>query len=264
MGIQDGGDEMIEKMTFFASYYTAIMKLDNPSDRLKAFEAICGYGITGDEPEDLEGVVSIIFDLAKPNINSDGRARKEGAKGGKSRKRKGAAEKIERPLEEDIERPLEEIKEGPLTKNEKLPIEKNPSDKDMDKEMDMDRDMDKGSSTRTPTQEEQIDASPLSDSVKAKIREWVAYKRERREPYKPTGFKSLLSEVYRHEQESGAAAVVTLINECMSNGWRGIIWDRLNKPVQQTSRSGTSEKIHSFEERKPDFSDLERKLIKNL
>ena len=86
------------------------------------------------------------------------------------------------------------------------------------------------------TQAALVGESNLSDPVKDKLIEWLAYKKERREGYKETGLKSLITEVGRHEQESGSTAVINLINECMANGWRGIIWDKL-KP---TARSGTS------------------------
>ena len=65
-----------------------------------------------------------------------------------------------------------------------------------------------------------------------KVREWITYKSERRESYKEQGLKSLLRQIENNQLTYGADAVTELIDECMANGWKGIIWDRLKK--QQT------------------------------
>ena len=60
------------------------------------------------------------------------------------------------------------------------------------------------------------------------LREWLKYKAERRESYKPTGLKKLIAEVKGKLSLYQETAVISLIDECMANGWRGIIWDKLN------------------------------------
>lgn len=132
---------------------------------------------------------------------------------------------------------------------------------DNDNENDNENDKDSNITPKPPTEAEAVSSSDLSEPLKAKIMEWLAYKRERREAYKPTGLKSLLTEVKRHETESGTDAVINLVGECMANGWRGIIWERLTRPP--VTRSGTNPKIHSMPERAYDFEALERQLIKN-
>ena len=61
------------------------------------------------------------------------------------------------------------------------------------------------------------------------VRDWLAYKQERREAYKPTGLKNLLAEIERREAQAGPEAVIAVIRLSMANGWRGIIWDRMEK-----------------------------------
>ena len=56
---------------------------------------------------------------------------------------------------------------------------------------------------------------------------WIAYKEERREGYKPTGLKSLTTQVQKASAEYGEQAVADLIRECMAANWKGIIFDRL-------------------------------------
>lgn len=57
--------------------------------------------------------------------------------------------------------------------------------------------------------------------------QWLSYKREKRQEYKPTGLKALVTQVRKHAEQYGEAAVAELIQTCMSANWQGIIWDRL-------------------------------------
>lgn len=63
--------------------------------------------------------------------------------------------------------------------------------------------------------------------MRERIQEWLDYKTERKEKYKPTGLKKLLSQIENKLAEYREDDVMGLIDECMANNWRGIIWDRL-------------------------------------
>ena len=82
----------------------------------------------------------------------------------------------------------------------------------------------------------QIEKSDFSDEMKLKLKEWVKYKSEKRDSYKPTGFASLLTSIKNKVDKYGESAVINLINDCMANNWRGIIWDKIknNKPGKDT------------------------------
>ena len=67
----------------------------------------------------------------------------------------------------------------------------------------------------------------ISDVMADKRREWFKYKTERKDGYKEQGMKSLLKQVANKVSVYGDTAVCNLIDECMSNGWKGIIWDKL-------------------------------------
>ena len=96
----------------------------------------------------------------------------------------------------------------------------------------------KGSKTKSQKEEweELLDQRNLSAPLKAKILEWLQYKRERKELYKPTGLKSFLTEMENKAQEYAEGDIISLINECMANNWRGIIWDKIKR--QQAGREG--------------------------
>jgi predicted phage replisome organizer len=67
----------------------------------------------------------------------------------------------------------------------------------------------------------------ISDIMADKLREWFKYKTERKDGYKEQGMKSLLKQITNKVSVYGDTAVCNLIDECMSNGWKGIIWDKL-------------------------------------
>ena len=70
--------------------------------------------------------------------------------------------------------------------------------------------------------------------LQVKMGEWITYKTERKESYKEQGMKSLLSKIEYHCVMYGDQAVCDLIDDSMANGWKGIIFDRLQqKPVRQ-------------------------------
>lgn len=73
----------------------------------------------------------------------------------------------------------------------------------------------------------------LSEDLQAKMAEWITYKMERKEPYKEQGMKSLLRQVENNALKYGGHAVCELIELCMASGWKGIIFDKLEK---QSSR----------------------------
>ena len=60
-----------------------------------------------------------------------------------------------------------------------------------------------------------------------KIKEWLEYKEERKEKYKETGLKSLLTEIENNIEIYGIDNVIELINTCMANNYKGIIFDKL-------------------------------------
>lgn len=71
--------------------------------------------------------------------------------------------------------------------------------------------------------------------LRGKIEEWLKYKWERKEYYKETGFKSLLTQIESNVKQYGESRVIELIDECMASNYKGIIWEKLKK-TQTTSK----------------------------
>lgn len=96
----------------------------------------------------------------------------------------------------------------------------------------------------------------FSRELTEKIREWLKYKTERRESYKDTGLKSLLTQIHNKVTSHSEKAVMDLIDECMANGWKGLIWDRLEKKTntQPVKKNMTT----NYDQRDWDFNALEK------
>lgn len=78
---------------------------------------------------------------------------------------------------------------------------------------------------------------PLSETLSDKIREWIEYKVDRKETYVERGMNSLIKKISENAQKSGDFAVMDLIDMCMANNWKGIIWDKLEVKKASSQRS---------------------------
>lgn len=72
--------------------------------------------------------------------------------------------------------------------------------------------------------------------LREKIEEWLKYKWERKEHYKETGFKSLLAKIEKATNLYGVENIVNLIDECMANNYKGIIFEKLDKQCKTIAR----------------------------
>lgn len=70
---------------------------------------------------------------------------------------------------------------------------------------------------------------PLPDEVRAKMKEWLKYKSEKKQGYKETGLKTLLKGIKEQVDRHGERAVIERVDKSMKNNWAGIFFDDLNK-----------------------------------
>lgn len=81
----------------------------------------------------------------------------------------------------------------------------------------------------------------ISEQVQEKMEVWFRYKMERKEAYKEQGMKSLLKRVENCEKSYGSDAICDLIEYCMANNWKGIIWKILEERKQQGPATRTEQ-----------------------
>ena len=100
-----------------------------------------------------------------------------------------------------------------------------------------------------------VDAVDMSEEAREILKTWVQYKYEMNQPYKETGFKSLITKMKNSVQKFRQDVVSDLIEDCMANRYQGIIWDRLKKGPK-TGNQFTG----GVENNKYDFAALEEEL----
>lgn len=69
----------------------------------------------------------------------------------------------------------------------------------------------------------------FSESVQAVISEWIKYKKEKNQPYKPIGQKKLLAKIQNKLLEFSEEQVLYAITESMVCNYQGIIWDKIKE-----------------------------------
>ncbi len=74
--------------------------------------------------------------------------------------------------------------------------------------------------------------SPLGDrgfgpELTMAIEDWLRYKQERHQGYKPRGKQALLTQIDHYAHTYGEGAVARLIRQCMASNWQGLIFDKL-------------------------------------
>ena len=77
----------------------------------------------------------------------------------------------------------------------------------------------------------------VSEPLKEKMQEWIAYKTEKKQAYKEIGLRSLLKQIEKKEQEYGSVALIELIDDCMAKNYQGIIFEKLQNRQEQNQQS---------------------------
>lgn len=95
-------------------------------------------------------------------------------------------------------------------------------------------------------------ATGFSGELQAAFEQWLSYKRERRESYKPTGLRSLVTQIQNAAREYGDSAVIGLIEQSMSSGYKGIIFDRLKG--QNRAQGAVRDPIPDYENYNKEWS----------
>lgn len=136
--------------------------------------------------------------------------------------------------------------------NSKANSKANVSRPEEDKERDKEKEEDKNKSVRETTHtlfQRLLPDYVLSPDLQDKMGEWITYKTERKEPYKEQSMKTLLRQVENNSLKYGDQAVCNLIDDSMANGWKGIIFDRLqNQKSQRKPASGGYQRQTKAEE----------------
>ena len=202
-------------MEYFHCYHSYRRRCEKLTDQElgRLFRALLEYSETG-ETQELAGRESIAFDFIADDIDRAKTAYEAKCRGNAENGRKGG-----RPPKEETNGFSENPKKANgFSENPKKPKEKAKA---------------KAKEKAKANEKEEITPLPpllcAGAMLEAAFSEWLAYKAERKESYQPTGLKNLVSQVRNNAGRYGEEAVAMLIRECMANGWKGIIFDRLKQ-----------------------------------
>ncbi len=195
----------------YAQQYEAIKDLSQ-SDKGLLLDAIFHYHITGEVMQELPPMVLMAFTFIRTSIDSNTRKyeaivernRENGKKGGRPR---------------NPNNPSEPKKPTGLKKTQANP--KNPNEP---KKADTDTDTDTVKDTKTKTKTESIDDLFSNENILLKpiVSEWIAYKKEIKDPYKTVrGMKAFVKELQKLSNNDPKVAK-EITERSMANNWKGI------------------------------------------
>lgn len=188
------------------------------AERGRLFIAILEYARSGLEPK-LDGRESILFPVFRTTIDRDNKISRinaeNGARGGRNSKAN-----------------LSELKRTEANRSEPKPTKE--KDKEKDKEEDKDKEYTRDICARVAPVEQGI---PFAGELRGAFQDWMRYKQERREAYKPTGLKNLVAQITNAAAVYGDTAVAGVIRDSMSSGYKGIMFDRLQHTKNRQQES---------------------------
>ena len=206
-------DYPLESFVFYRSFRDAIEEMPD-DEKLATLLGICDYALYGVEPK-LKGVMSrAVFTVARPSIDANNCRRTNGKKGGRPPKK---------PMVSNSENQW-------FSKSESTETESG-----SETESESESESGSGSGANGADKPPETHFGPELETAFA---DWLQYKQEKRQAYKPKGLQSLVAQIERQAGIYGESAVAGLIVECMSNGWQGIIWDRLEKQQPRKIQGG--------------------------
>ncbi len=210
---------------------TEAMECFPPDQQLAAYQAINRYALDGEDPvfDENHRIAEGIFILAKPFLDSNNRRYENGKKGG-------------RPRAEEKPNHNQTITKAEVSGNQI--VEKKNSRKE---EKEKSEKAEEGNPPIAPrsinavprASEEDLASVGVPPALTEQVSQWIANKDARRETLTENEFKSFVSTVNANAARYGVKAVSDLIKDTMSNGYKGIPWDRLERRARDKPTANT-------------------------
>ena len=214
------------------------------------FKAIMAYQ-TGKPLPELDGMTAIVFSVIRQKLDRDAAKYEEVCEKRREAGKKKANADFDTSKKANAD--FDTSKKANAFSEEQKKQMHPDNDNDPDNDPDNDNEHDNEPENDKPlkrTRAQGVTASGMvsergfSDPVQKTVLDWIKYKTEKRQGYKETGLKSLLSVVQRQIDLYGEGPVIRCIQDSMASGWQGIAWGKLEgKPKEKKDRS---EEIRSW------------------
>lgn len=247
---------MSDSFIFYKSFWECVEDLDPGEDatleekyeamkmQLSVIRSFCEYAFEGKEPP-RGGLESALFRQAKPQIDANEEKRKNGKKGGRPKTKHDETPEEEKPMvieDETIGKQKENHRLSTSKPNVNVNVNDNVNDNvnvndnanENEKGNVKDKTLKRTGAQGTASQ--MVIDHGFSAPVQTAVLDWLKYKTEKRQGYKETGLKSLLTVIQKRIDEFGEAAVIRCIEDSMAAGWQGIVWDRIKGKPQEKDR----------------------------
>jgi predicted phage replisome organizer len=101
-------------------------------------------------------------------------------------------------------------------------------DIDIEKEIDIEKDI-------PPISPKTDFDNPFDGELREAFSDWMAYKEEKKQPYKPRGLQSLKTQIKKYAEQYGDAETANAIRNSMASNYQGIVFERIGKSAQATA-----------------------------
>lgn len=229
------------QFTFYSSFARAAERIKNPEERCIFYDTVKDYALYQVQPDldALPDIVAVAFELIQPTLDKSRSKAEAGKAGGESKSEASAKQEASKP---QANRKQTESKRKADTKQPASEYEYE-YEYEYEKENELENesytpplsppraDAQGGNAGKQKTAFDLLDElAPeygLSAELKDKLHEWLEYKRERREGYKPQSLKTLIKMAKKNADDYGEQKVFDLIDTAMANRYMGITWDRI-------------------------------------
>ncbi len=223
--------EQKESFVFYKGFREAINALPQEY-QLKTLQYLMDYAFDGTEPEE-NGVEKALFLSFKPQIDASQKRYQtvvaNGQKGGRPKKEN---------KQQESENNQQESENNQNTKNQnQQKPNTNLNDNDNDNDNVNDNDNSNQNEKNNPPNpigdslQKQLktirDSFVFTEALHNKVNDWLDYKKEKRQPYKPKGLQSLLSQIQQQYFQYGEQSVISIIDLSMANNYEGILWAKI-------------------------------------
>ena len=212
------------------------------AEKGRLFTAMLNYAKTGQEPN-LTGSERFVWNIAKSDIDvqfvkyNNRLASLDNANKYNPNHNGNPMEMDGKPLETEWKsngNPMEEKGEEKENEREDAPIRKKEPKKEYTlEEKAREKEAPKRNPLSSPQELPDIESMfGYNQFLLNAVNDWLQYKKERRETYKPAGLKIFLSTVRNNVASFGEDAVIEVMTESMAANYQGVTWDRLKKRMR--------------------------------
>ena len=238
--------EQKESFVFYRGFREAINALPQEY-QLKTLQYLMDYAFDGTEPEE-NGVEKALFLSFKPQIDASQKRYQtvvaNGQKGGRPKKEN----KQEENKQEESKNNQNTKNQNQQKKNTNLNYNDNVNDNDNINENEKNNPPNPIGDSLQKQLKTIRDSFVFTEALHNKVNDWLDYKKEKHQPYKPKGLQSLLSQIQQQYFQYGEQSVISIINLSMANNYEGILWAKIAevKPCYEKTVSEIIQKPQKY------------------